>query len=55
MKNQKCAATLTIHNIGDMTPEGRKKVIGFLRRQLSLVNKYTNKVAKRFRARYLYV
>ena len=57
MKNKvKSAAILTVHDISDMTPKGRRSIIKWLRRQADDIEKY-HKVpgfSKRYTARYLY-
>lgn len=53
---RKSAAILTIYDISNMTPKGRKAVLGWLKRQIKDIEKY-HKVpgfSKRFTARYLY-
>jgi hypothetical protein len=51
---EKSAAVVTIHRADEMTPEGRKEVAAWLRRQASFLTKDGDKLAKRFTARYLY-
>lgn len=50
----KTAAILTIFNPADMSAEGKKDVLKWLKRQVRFFEKYGNTMASRFCARYLY-
>jgi hypothetical protein len=55
MGKDKTAACLTIWGVGDMTPEGRKAITKWLRKQASWIDKYGDRFTTgRFVARYIY-
>ena len=59
MKKVKTAAILTVYDISEMTPTGRKAICDWLRQQIKNINKYHHVngkkgFAKRYTARYLY-
>ncbi len=54
MARNKAAAILTVHNAADMTEEGRKAVVKWLRKQAKFLMDYPNELSPRFTARYLY-
>lgn len=51
---EKSAAVLTVVKPDEMTPEGRKEIAAWLRRQAAALIKDGDRYAKRFTARYLY-
>jgi hypothetical protein len=51
---QKTAATVVVHRVSEMTPEGRKAITKWLRRQAAWIDKYGDQLAVRFTARYFY-
>jgi hypothetical protein len=51
---EKSAAVLTIKDGSQMTPEGRRSIAAWLRRQAKFFEKEGDQYADRFRARYLY-
>ena len=53
-KNEKLAATLTIHRMADMTPAGRRRLAQWLRDQVGWIEAYGKELAPRFTARYHY-
>ena len=50
----KSAAVVTIFAAPEMTSEGRKNVVKWLRQQARFLEKYGPELAARFTARYLY-
>lgn len=56
MKKVQSAAILTVKDISDMTPKGRKDIINWLLGQIKTIQKHHKKpgFAKRYTARYLY-
>jgi hypothetical protein len=52
-QDDKIAASLIIHDADRMTPDGRRQIAAWLRRQASGLIKDGDRYAKRFRARYL--
>ena len=54
MKEEKCAATLTVHQAGDMSKEGRKAIAEWLRLQAKSIIKDGEKYSKRYTAKYMY-
>lgn len=51
-KAQKVAASIHIHEADRMTPEGRKRIATWLRRQANWLIKHGDNYAPRFTARY---
>ena len=52
---EKSAAILTIKEAADMTPDGKKEIARWLRRQAKFLEQYGGEYATRFTARYLYL
>jgi hypothetical protein len=50
----KTAATIVVRRFADMTPEGRKAIVKWMRKQASWIDKYGDKLAVQFTARYYY-
>lgn len=55
MSQDKSAAIVTVIQPGRMTPQGRKDIARWIRRQASLLERHADKLGRRFVARYLYV
>lgn len=53
-QNYETAATLTIHNAGEMTPAARKAIAAWLREHAAALTKDGKNYAKRFRGRYFF-
>lgn len=51
---EKSAAIVTIKDAQDMTPEGRKDIARWLRRQAAFLEKHAEELSNRYTARYLY-
>ena len=51
---QKTAATVVVHRVSEMTPEGRKEITNWLRKQAHWIDKFGDRLAVTFKARYLY-
>lgn len=51
--DEKIAASVTIHDAADKTPEGRKKIAAWLRRHANDLIKDGDNYANRFRGRYV--
>lgn len=56
MAKEKSAAILTVYDISDMSPKGRRDIINWLKKQISNIEKHHEKpgFAKRYTARYIY-
>lgn len=50
----KSAAVLTVRDAPNMTPEGKKAIAEWLRKQAKMLVKEGKNYSKRFTARYLY-
>lgn len=55
MSKEKSAAILTIKEAAEMTPEGKKDIARWLRRQAKFLEQSGAEYASRFTARYLYL
>lgn len=53
-KQTQAAAVVTIRRASEMTPEGRKEVAAWLRRQARLLLDHADDLSDRHTARYLY-
>ena len=54
-KKEKTAAIVTVFNLSDMTPAGRKRIAKWLRSRADVVEKHGDvQFAGRFTQRYLY-
>ncbi len=53
LKGEKAIATLTIHRVAEMTPEGRKAIAEWLRNHAKMIVKEGKNYSKRFTGRYL--
>lgn len=53
-KLEKSAAILTIHRAPDMSPEGRRDIASWLRRQAGFLERSAKQMASRYTARYIY-
>jgi len=53
-KKFKCAATVTIHGAGSMTPAGRREIAAWLRSHAQFITKEGKNYSKRFTGRYLH-
>lgn len=51
---EKSAVILTVKDAQIMTPEGKKEIARWLRRQAKMLEQHGNEYATRFTARYLY-
>ena len=54
MKKDKVAASVTVHQVADMTDKGRKAVCDWLRKLARDLQREPDAFSKTFRARYLY-
>ena len=54
MKKDKCAAIVTIHRAADMTPDGRRRIVGWLRNQARFLQNDYAHIGPRYTARWLY-
>lgn len=54
MSKERSAVILTVKEAADMTPEGKKEIARWLRRQAKNLEQYGTEYASRFTARYLY-
>jgi phage-related minor tail protein len=53
-KNLKTAAVLTIKEIDQMTPSGRRTLAKWLKKQADFLVRHSKELAPTWRARYLY-
>ena len=51
---ERCAAVLTIKNVAQMTPRGRRDVCDWLRRQIGHVEQNPHAFAGKYCARFIY-
>jgi hypothetical protein len=51
---EKVAASFTVHEVANMTDDGRKDICKWMRRLASSILKEPESFAKTFRARYIY-
>jgi len=51
---EKVAAILTIKNPGELSVSGKRSILAWLKRQERYFSRNSHKMAKQFRARYLY-
>jgi hypothetical protein len=50
----KAAAIVTIHKAANMTPEGKREIAAWLKKQAGFLLKNADKMSLRYTARYLY-
>jgi hypothetical protein len=54
MKTEKSAAIVTVHNVDDLSAQGKKDIANWLRRQARIIEKHADELEGRYTARYLY-
>jgi hypothetical protein len=53
-KVEKTAATIIVHRVSEMSPEGKKAVLKWMRKQIAWIDKHGDDLAVTFTARYRY-
>lgn len=53
-KVEKTAATIIVHRVSEMTPDGKKAILKWLRKQVSWIDKHGDNLAVTFTARFRY-